>query len=183
MKTWKRNAVIAGVLVLVCASIYLNWFYGSKTPDLTQSLDADKILGESTLVLNNTSEINPAANLSNERSGSEYFAQMRLSRQTARDEAVSLLQETIAYAEGADTSETNRKLEGIIASALTESQIESLVIAKGYSDCVAYISEEGISLAVAEPTGGLQQSDVSLLADIVMAQTDYKLSDIRIFGV
>ena len=66
---------------------------------------------------------------------------------------------------------------------MTESQIESLVIAKGYSDCVAYISDEGISLAVAAPIEGLQQSDVSLLADIVMAQTDFKLSDIRIIGV
>ena len=45
MKTWKRNAVIAGVLVLVCAGIYLNWLYGGNTPELTETLDADKVLG------------------------------------------------------------------------------------------------------------------------------------------
>ena len=43
MKTWKRNAIIAGVLVLVCAGIYLNWVHGSAAPDLTDSLDADTI--------------------------------------------------------------------------------------------------------------------------------------------
>lgn len=181
MKTWKRNAVIAGVLVLVCAGIYLNWLYGGNTPELTQTLDAGKVLGETTLVLNKTdADVTPVNHQAN---GTDSFAQMRLARQTARDEAVTLLQETISYAEGSDTSETSRKLEGIIADALAESQIESLVIAKGYQDCVAYISEDGISLAVASPENGLTQSDVSLLSDIVMAQTDYKLSDIRVVGV
>lgn len=181
MKLWKRNAIIAGVLVLVCAGIYLNWLYGMEVPDLTKTLDADKILGETTLVLNDTYE--DIVSVSSTQEGSESFAQMRLSRQTARDEAVELLQETIAYAEGEDTSATRAELEKIIADALSESQIESMVVAKGYADCVAYISDDTVSVAVAAPAEGLTQEDVSLLADIVIAQTDYQLSQIRIFGV
>lgn len=181
MKTWKRNAVIAGVLVLVCAGIYLNWLYGSSTPDLTQTLDAGKVLGEATLVVNDTTA--QQSSVSRQNGTDEYFAQMRLSRQTARDDAIMILQETISYAEGEDTSETSRKLEGIVADALAESEIESMVIAKGYQDCVAYISDEGIALAVAAPAEGLTQNDVSLLADIVMGQTDFSLSDIRVIGV
>lgn len=182
MKAWKRNAIIAGVLVLVCAGIYLNWLYNDSTPDLTQTLDADKVLGESTLVMND-SGTNDSLPVNAQQSGDESFAQMRLSRQTARDEAITLLQETIAYAEGDDTSLSGRKLEEIVADALAESEIESLVIAKGYRDCVAYISDDGISLAVAAPENGLTEADVSLLADIVMSQTDYSLSDIRVVGV
>lgn len=181
MKTWKRNAVIAGVLVLVCAGIYLNWLYGEGTTELTQTLDADKVLGESTLVLYDTTQEEQAVSLTDKNT--EYFAQLRLSRQTAREEAVTLLQETIAYAEGADTAGTGTELERIVGAALAESQIESLVIAKGYADCVAYISDDGISLAVASPEDGLQQTDVSLLADIVMSQTDLSLSDIHVIGV
>lgn len=182
MKTWKRNAVIAGVLVVVCAGIYLNWLYNSKTPELTETLDADKILGESTLVINDTIEPD-AAQVMQKQNSDEYFAQMRLSRQEARDKAVTLLQETIAYADGENTAQTSRELEAIVADALAESEIESLVIAKGYRDCVAYITDDGISLAVAAPEKGLQQSDVSLLADVVMSQTDFKLADIRVVGV
>lgn len=182
MKAWKRNAVIAGVLVLVCAGIYLNWLYGGSAPELTQTLDADKVLGEATLVMNDTA-MQQAKPVSAQDGTDEYFAQMRLSRQIARDDAILLLQETISYAEGEDTSETSRKLEGIIADALAESEIESLVIAKGYRDCVAYIADGGISLAVASPAEGLTQSDVSLLADIVMGQTEFSLSDIRVIGV
>lgn len=180
MKTWKRNGVIAGVLVLVCAGIYLNWLYSGSTPELTETLDADKIMGAQ-LVMSETDGSDAQA-LSNETSVEVSFAQMRLSRQTARDEAVSILQETIAYAEGTDSA-TSRELEGIIADALAESQIESMVVAKGYQDCVAYITEDGISLAVASPAEGMTQNDVSLLADIVMSQTDFTLSDIHIIGV
>ena len=184
MKTWKRNAIIAGVLVFVCAGIYLNWLYGNKGTDLTKVLDADKVMGESTLVLNDTTQTQQTLAAQGEKqSAAEYFAQMRLSRQKARDEAVELLQETIAYAEGEDTSTSNTALEGIIADALAESQIESLVVAKGYADCVAYISEDGVFLAVAAPESGLTQSDVSLGADIVLSQTNFKLSDIRVIGV
>ena len=182
MKIWKRNAIIALVMVLICGGIYLNWIYEKDSVDLTSVLDADKIMGDATLVLNDISDpVMEAANTNVEQDS--YFAQMRLSRQNARDQAVTLLQEAMAYAENEEITDSSQKLEAIISEALAESQIESLVIAKGYRDCVAYISEDGISVAVAMPEEGLQQGDVSLLADIVMAQTDYTLSDIRIFGV
>ena len=174
MKIWKRNAIIALVMVVICGGIYLNWLYENKSVDLTDVLDADKIMGESTLVLqDDLGGVVEAANTETDRSS--YFAQMRLSRQNARDEAVTLLQEAMAYAENEDTTDSSQKLESIISEALAESQIESLIIAKGYEDCVAYISEDGISVAVAMPEEGLQQGDVSLLADIVMAQTEYSL--------
>ena len=183
MKNWKRNAIIAGVLVLVCAGIYLNWLSGQDTKDLSKVLDADKVLGESTLVLSDTTQTQPAiAAQESGQTAREYFAQMRRSGQKARDQAVEL-PETSAYAEGEDTSKSSAALEGIVGDALAESQIESLVVAKGYADCVAYISDDGISLAVAAPASGLTQSDVSLVADIVLAQTDFKLSDIRVIGV
>ena len=84
---------------------------------------------------------------------------------------------------GASKRASSAKLEGIISDALAESQIESLIVAKGYQDCVAYISEDGISVAVAAPEDGLTQSDVALLSDIVLSQTSCKLSDIRVIGV
>lgn len=43
-KTWKRNLIAAGVLLVVCAGIYLNWYAGHSAADLTETLDAGKIL-------------------------------------------------------------------------------------------------------------------------------------------
>ena len=75
------------------------------------------------------------------------------------------------------------ELEDIVETALSEAQIESLVIAKGYTDCVAYMTPEGISVAVSSPEGGLQQTDVAVIADIVMQQSDYGLDTIRVVEV
>jgi stage III sporulation protein AH len=114
----------------------------------------------------------------------DYFAAVRLSRQEARDSAVSLLQEAMAYTGSeAHKEESSTQLEFIVQTALTEAQIESLVIAKGYADCVAYIGDDGISVAVASPEGGLQQDDVAVIADIVMAQSDFELDKIRVVEV
>ena len=68
-------------------------------------------------------------------------------------------------------------------TALSEAQIESLIIAKGYQDCVAYMTSEGISVAVSAPDGGLKSEDVAVIADVVMGQSNYGLKDIRVVEV
>ncbi len=184
MKTWKKNLVAAAVLVTVCGGIYVNWLYteDQTAANLTDTLDADKILSADMLVMSDGS--NPDTETGNENTTiTDYFAAVRLSRQQARDGAVSLLQEAMAYGQDEDAEETNTKLEQIVNTALCEAQIESLVIAKGYTDCVAYISESGISVAVASPEGGLVQQDVAVISDIVMTQSAYTLEDIYIVEV
>jgi stage III sporulation protein AH len=89
----------------------------------------------------------------------------------------------MSYGDEAMQEETSAQLEQIVQTALCEAQIESLVIAKGYADCVAYITESGISIAVAAPDGGIQKEDVALIADIVMAQTEFDYPQIRVVEV
>lgn len=182
MKNWKKNLVAAAVLLVVCAGIYMNWMYTSaeNVSSLEDTLDAQKVLSEDGLVLS-------ADNLANVESDAntvtDYFAAVRLSRQEARDSAVDLLQEAMAYAEGEQAEQTNSELEQIVQTALCEAQIESLIIAKGYTDCVAYMSDEGISVAVAAPEGGMQQADVAVIADIVISQTGFGMEEIRVVEV
>jgi stage III sporulation protein AH len=57
------------------------------------------------------------------------------------------------------------------------------VIAKGYAECVAYISDGGISVALATPEGGLQQTDVAVIADIILTQSDFTMEQIRVVEV
>lgn len=182
MKTWKKNMVAAAVLVTVCVGIYANWMYSEDqaTADLTDTLDADKILSSDTLVMSNEDGL---ATEVNNTTMSDYFAAVRLSRQQARDSAVKLLQEAMAYNEDAEAVQSSEQLEEIVQTALCEAQIESLVIAKGYTDCVAYISAEGISVAVASPEGGLTQEDVAVIADVVMTQSEYSMKDIHVVDV
>ena len=153
MKIWKKNMVAAAILVTVCAGIYVNWLYSED---------------QATVNLEDT--------LNEEKIMSEDSLVMSNS-------AVGLLQEAMAYSDSAEAAQTNTQLEKIVQTALCEAQIESLIIAKGYSECVAYISEEGISVAVASPEGGLQENDVAVIADIVLTQSQYDMNDIRVVEV
>ena len=184
MKVWKKNLVAGAVLVTVCAGIYLNWIYTEEnvSADLTHTIDAEKVMSEDTLVLSEDLAA-IAAGEDLETTSSDYFAAVRLSRQQARDSAIELLQEVMTYAQDGKSAESAMQLEDIVQTALSEAQIESLIIAKGYADCVAYMSPEGISVAVASPEGGLQKDDVAVIADIVMSQSDYTLDAIRVVEV
>ena len=186
MKVWKKNMVAAAVLVTVCAGIYVNWLYTeeSMATSLTDTLDTEKVMSDNALILSEDMAAIAAGEDLNTTSA-DYFASVRLSRQQARDSAVNLLQEAMAYSTSESTKdiESALELEEIVQTALSEAQIESLIIAKGYADCVAYMSGEGISVAVSAPEGGLQQTDVAVIADIVMAQSPYSLNDIRVVEV
>lgn len=190
MKIWKKNMVAAAVLVTVCAGIYVNWMYEEENAGvmLEDTLDVEKVMSDEAMLLSDDMAA-IAAGEDVVSTAEDYFAAVRLSRQQARDSAVALLQDAMAYEEAANTDasaktvESAVELEQIVQTALSEAQIESLVIAKGYADCVAYMSGEGISVAVASPEGGLQQEDVAVIADVVITQSDYSLEDIRIIEV
>lgn len=181
-KNWKKNLIATAVLITVCGGIYLNWHFGKNetSVDLTEQLDAQKVMSDELLVLNDGSVDVDGDHVT---TVSDYFAAVRLSRQQARDNAVTNLQEAMAYGDDVQVSTSSAQLEQIVQTALSEAQIESLVIAKGYADCVAYMSEDGISVAVAAPEGGLQESDIALIADIVMTQAKLDMTQIRVVSV
>ena len=184
MKVWKKNLVAAAILVTVCAGIYVNWLYteDSTAVSLEDSLDAEKVMSDDSLAL----EGDMAAIAAGEdvaTTASDYFAAVRLSRQQARDNAVNLLQEAMAYADtttGSKELESAASLDDIVQTALSEAQIESLVIAKGYADCVVFMGAESVSVVVAPPEGGLTATDAARIKDIVISETDYTAQQIKI---
>ena len=198
---WKRNAVVAAIALFVCAAVYLNWNYGKDGTDT----DAGKTLGQSTMVGNQTKDPlvkgdssattgTAAGDSSGEtQTGGEvqqdtgaessaYFATARLNRQQARDSALGILRETV----GSEAAEESAKLdagaaiEALAASAVSEAQIENLVIAKGYTDCVTFISEGGVSVVVSATENGIGDADVAKIAEIVTAETGVPLSQVTI---
>lgn len=175
-KLWKRNAVALAVLVLVCCAIYLN---GRYAQDLETQ---EKTLGQSTLVNAQVSSDADTQDGVVQNVGGDYFAAARLTRQQARDSALSLLQEA-QKVEGVDettAAETAASIQTLAACTLAEAQIENMVTAKGYADCVAFLGEESISVVVAASEDGLQTEDIAKITDIVKAETGLSAECIRI---
>lgn len=201
---WKRNAVVIVMAVLVCAAAALNWKYTGQ-----DAVDAGgKILGQATLVSKQDGVEDSSGGSTTDKSGepgtggeegepdeagapadetgvyngSDYFASARLTRQQARDNAISLLQEA-ADQENADQAAATAASEGIQVLAsytLKEAQIENLVTAKGYSDCVAFMGDESVSVVVSTPSGELTAEDVAKITDITMSETGFSASGIKI---
>ncbi len=175
-KLWKRNAVVAAVLVLVCAAIYLNGRYADQVEQPA------KVLGQAQQVDTADAE---AAEVSGEAEGSDYFASARLTRKQARDSALSLLKEA-SENESVDeqtASEAAKSIQTLASYTLSEAQIENMITAKGYEDCVVFLSEDGVSVVVSTGEDGLQTEDVARITDIVKQETGFAAECIKILEV
>ena len=187
MKLWKRNAIAAAIVLFVCGAVYLNWSYSQDTA-------AGKNLGEAALVgsqndsllakedKNASEEGKDATGEADAAESGTYFSTARLNRQQARDNALSLLQEA-AKDEKADQNaidEANAAIQTMADYTMTEAQIENLVTAKGYADCVAFLGEDSISVVVSSLENGMTDTDAARIGEIVMEQTGLSADQIKI---
>lgn len=118
-------------------------------------------------------------------STSDYFATARLNRQQARDSALASLQDAAAQDDADDAlkEQINDKIQTMADYTVTEAQIENLVISKGYVDCVAFIGEDTLSVAVAAPEGGLTEADIAKIVDVARQVGGFSADQISIIEV
>ena len=177
MSKTKKYVTIAAVLLCVCAAVYLNWSYNNDTAANGGLSDAE---------LNNAKTAEEAAaENAMDASVSDYFAAARLTRQQSRDEALELL-EAAASSETASQETIDGAMNAISAMAnysMMETQIENLLLAKNFAECVAFISADGVTLAVPAPADGLTAEDVAKITDTIVAETDFAATQLRIIEV
>lgn len=179
----KKNIVIATVLLFVCAAVYLNWSYNSKWGDA----DSEMVSAEDNAMDAAEQEYLSAISdmeMENEMTSS-YFAEARLTRQQSRDEALGLL-ETAASSENASQETIDSAMDSIAAMAtwsMQEAQIENLLLAKDFEDCVVYMSSDGVTVAVPAPVEGLSEAAVARITDTITTETDYTASQIKVIEI
>ena len=157
-KIKKRGAVYGVIALLLCVAVYLNWSYVGAPDELPAAEQTDAQNGVD-------GAANPAA--------TDYFATSRLSREQARDEAVSTLREV-------SESEQAAQISALAEDSVAEANMESMIRAKGYEDAVVMIGDGSVNVVVAPPEGGLQATDVTVIKDIVVAETGAVPGQIKI---
>ena len=164
-KIKKRGAVYGVIALLLCAAVYLNWSYVDAPEELLAAGDTS------------TESTDTAT-----EGESDYFAASRLSREQARDEAVSTLRE-LTESEDADQTakdEAAAQISALADDSVAEANIESLIRAKGYTDAVVMIGDSSVNVVVAPPDGGLQATDVTVIKDIVVSETGVTAGQVKI---
>lgn len=166
----KRNLFILAAVLLIGVAVYLNylWFY-----DPVQNIGYGN---------NNMQGSGDSTNVSGtpDTTSSNYFTAAKLSRENARDEAMEVLQ-TVVDSQDALSETKDKALADISRIALDieqEANIESLVKAKGFNNCIAVLNGTAISVIV--ESDGLLPSQVAQIKEIVYEQTGIKPTNIKI---
>ncbi len=194
----KNGAIISVIVLLLCVAVYLNWSYSRgmeedtavsgeqpETEEMEVASDQDRFEeGQWVIDLTQEGETQVSGEAANERLEElgAYFDETRLERQTSRDQELSLLKETVEKEDVSEEAKASAEAQiaAIAANSVTESRIESLVTAKGFLECVAMISDSGVSVVVLPEVAGLQASDVAKVKDIVIQETGVSADMIRI---
>ena len=187
---WKRNAVVAVVILFICVAVYLNWSYSRDSTDDTINTDPEYVQAEDDMtadLTDNTSNLSDEASVGDDVAVADaaYFAEARLNRQSSRDSAIAMLNSSLDGEEvtQAMRDNTNEQITAIATAAMSEARIENLVMAKGFSDCVAFIGADSISIVVAAPAGGFTQADTAKIKDIAVSETGMRADCVKIVPV
>lgn len=190
MAIGKRQLVLAALVVALGAAVYLNWSLSGNQLTATDTVNSGTALGAAQLVNASGSKVTSGSSkattskssaIATNAQADEYFATACLSRQKARDTAQETLEKTIQDPKAGDAAkkEAVDKKAVIAQNVLKEDSIESLVKAKGYLGCVAYL-EDGKCNVVVQKANGIQANDTVIIKDIVSGQTGLSYDKIKI---
>ena len=165
-KIGRRTIAIACAVLLIASAVVLNVVLFGKQDALSPSLPSDSTPddGQDSTVV--------------ESDG--YFSATQVSRQRARDEALEVLQGVVDNESADEATKTQALLEiAELAKAMeAEANIETLILAKGFEQCVAVINGDTCSVVVNGTE--LQENQISQINEIVYEQTGIKPTNIRI---
>lgn len=159
----KRNVIVVASLGIIGGAVYLNWSYFKP--------------GEPALDVSSDDIQNEVVDVENAES---YFAMTEVSRQRTRDEALEVLQ-TIVDNEATAQEDRDAALSAInviAANIQSEGNIESLVVSKGFEDCVAVISEGNATVVV--KSDGLLENEITQIQEIVYTEAGILPENLRI---
>ena len=192
----KRQLTILTLILALGVAVYLNWKYAKTDssfvlPTQTQA-EEDALLANAQAEDAPVMEALPDKNYGeaqlvsvSENSSDQYFETARLTRTKTRDEALDKLQQSLK-ATGL-TEEEKAQLKDILSSTISnislESDIENLVKAKGFADCVVFIDGENVDLAVKTGPEGLSKNEVAQLRDIILGKVQTSAQNISIVEV
>lgn len=168
-KQWMMVALVAALGV----AVYLNYYFTNE-PTLSAGTDTsspssdDGALGDAYFVNGVVSDVSKEDTSTDEAQATDYFDQARASRIAAREESLRLMQETLGRADAtAEEKKQAQELASAVAQrVLQESNIENLILAKGFADSVVFIDGDACSVVVKAEQ--LQQQESLQILEIVL---------------
>ena len=198
-----RRATAVTLAAAMAVAVYLNWQYARDGLDLGgEALTVAATMSESEPVLSGaiTDELMTEAEAVSSTAknygeaqlvsvasdtGAKFFEQARLKREKSHDEAMDTIQKSLRSAalteedKKAYAAQMKQNLEDLNA----ENEIETLVRAKGFADCLCFLQPGRSDLTVMTSGDGLTAAQVAQIRDIVLSKTQLSAQNITVVEV
>lgn len=203
MRVNARNTRRVTALTLAAAlvvAVYLNWQYARTGAELeTEAVNVsasaaeeasvpitDGLMTEAEAVSSTNKNYGEAqlVSVSND-SGSKFFEEARLKREKAHDAALDTIQKALKSASlSADEKKTYaQELTGNLENLNAETEIETLVKAKGFADCLCFLQADRADLTVMTSGDALTAAQVAQIRDIILSKSSVTAQNITVVEV
>ncbi len=178
MKFQKKYIISAAILLALGAAVYVNWQFTSHPSASAKELGAASYVNAT--VASTADEAVDTAALSKEERN--YFASERTKRQSMQDKVIDEAKELLKLEDTGEEerSEAQKDAEQMLKNFTIQDSIESIIRAKGFSECLCCISDEGVTVIV--PAKELDDKAALVIDDAVTAHYDVSYENISIVG-
>lgn len=184
-KIGRRNMIIAGAVVLIAGAVAVNWIFFAGA-DKGDGYTYDASAGMSTnygttLTTTAVGEETSKPTGAEPDSVDSYFSSVEVSRQRARDEALEVLNAVVENDKATEDvkAEAMKEIQTIAREMSQESNIESILMSKGFAQCIAVISGDSANIVVRNE-GQLQSSQLAQINAVVYEQAGIEPLNITI---
>ena len=174
-KLGKKNLVVIGSFAVVALALII----GISVYNRSEDAGFDYSQGTGMQDGGNENE-SQDGNKDNEDSVDTYFSSVELDRKRSRDEALEVLQSVVDDVASSEETKNNAlaQIAAIAKVIESEANIETLIEAKGFAECVAVIKDDSASIVV--KSDGLQAAQISQINEIVYEQAGISPVNVKI---
>lgn len=198
-----RRATAITLAAALAIAVYLNWQYARTGAELQPTdtavlvsagvvetaaesviLDALPTEAEALSGVNKNYGEAQLVSVAND-SGTKFFEQARLNREKAHDAAMDTIQKTLKSSSlsAEEKKEYTAKLTENLEDLHAENEIETLVRAKGFADCLCFLQSGRADLTVMTSGEALTAAQVAQIRDIVLNKSSVTAQNITVVEV
>lgn len=177
MKFSKRSLVLGALVVALGLAVYLNWQFSLPTT-ASNDKNTTKELGKAQYATASyikdtdaTEDTEEDTDVMFNLSGNNFFKEAKINRDETQQKIVDLATEVLKSTENDDKARTEAVASASEYAKIIGQQnnIETLIKAKGFDECLAFIQDDECSIIVNK--GVLNESLAIIIKDIVNSST------------
>lgn len=203
MRALSKNTRRVTALTLAAAlvvAVYLNWQYANAdlplageetTLQVSAEMDTppavqDELMTEAEATSGVGKNYGEAQLVSvANSSGAEFFEEARLKRDKAHDEALDTIRKTLKSSSLSpeEKKEYTAQIAANLENLHAENEIETLIRAKGFADCLCFLQSGRADLTVMTAGDGLTGAQVAQIRDVVLNKSSVTAQNITVTEV